>query len=194
MVYFGIDRNNNCGRASPRVCSPGAKWGRIWGMANTLGIMITMTTYGTWLRGDQRGWVDDGQILPENPIIEEADRKRMKHPVFLFEEDQFYEVGDFIGKSLTERLNLRVWALAVQSWHVHLLIGATTHSVADVVKCTKDSVRWGLRPNRPIWTEGYDKRFCFDEKTLWNRIHYIEKHNANCKSWPFIESPPFSPP
>jgi hypothetical protein len=27
---------------------------------NTLAIMVTMTTYGTWLRGDPRGWVEDG--------------------------------------------------------------------------------------------------------------------------------------
>jgi len=26
-------------------------------MANVLAIMLTMTTYGTWLRGDARGWV-----------------------------------------------------------------------------------------------------------------------------------------
>jgi hypothetical protein len=43
-------------------------------MGNTLATMITMTTYGTWLRGDYRGWVDDGRILPPDPILEEAAR------------------------------------------------------------------------------------------------------------------------
>jgi len=33
----------------------------------TLAIMVTSTTYGTWLRGDKRGWVDDGRILPSLP-------------------------------------------------------------------------------------------------------------------------------
>ena len=27
-------------------------------MRETLAIMLTMTTYGTWLRGDRRGWVE----------------------------------------------------------------------------------------------------------------------------------------
>ncbi len=66
-------------------------------MANTLANMFTMTTYGTWLRGDQRGWVDDGQILPPNPILEDDDGKRMKHPVFLLERDRLPDVGEYIG-------------------------------------------------------------------------------------------------
>ncbi len=33
-----------------------------------LGTMFTMTTYGTWLRGDRRGWVDDGRILPPEVV------------------------------------------------------------------------------------------------------------------------------
>jgi hypothetical protein len=33
----------------------------------TLAIMFTLSTYGTWLRGDARGWVDDGIIFPPIP-------------------------------------------------------------------------------------------------------------------------------
>ena len=166
-------------------------------MANTLAIMLTMTTYGTWLRGDQRGWVDDGQILPPNPTLEDDDRKRMKHAVYLFERDRLLDVGGFIGKSLSERLTIRLWAMTVQTWHVHLLVGPTSHAVADIAKCTKDAVRWGLRPGRPIWSDGYDKRYCFDEVPVWNRIRYIQRHNLEqhwpAKPWPFLQTPPFSP-
>ena len=164
-------------------------------MTNTLAIMLTMTTYGTWLRGDQRGWVDDGQILPPNPTLEDDDRKRMKHAVYLFERDRLLDVGGFIGKSLSERLAIRLWAMTVQTWHVHLLVGPTSHAVADIAKCTKDAVRWGLRPDRPIWSDGYDKRYCFDETSVWNRIRYIQRHNLEqrwpAKPWPFIENPSF---
>ena len=34
------------------------------------GVMVTMTTYGTWLRGDARGWVEDGRTYPANPALE----------------------------------------------------------------------------------------------------------------------------
>lgn len=36
-------------------------------MGKTLGTMFTMTTYGSWLRGDERGWIEDGKLMPPNP-------------------------------------------------------------------------------------------------------------------------------
>ncbi len=154
--------------------------------------MFTMTTYGTWLWGDRRGWVDRGRVLPPNPELEATDRQRLKHPIFLFDKDQFIEIGLLIGQSLRERLNLRIFAMTVQTWHIHIVIAATEHPVANVVKCAKDSVRWGLRPGRPIWGDSYDKRFCFDEASVYARIEYVERHNITIglpsKPWGFIES------
>ena len=188
----------HCRAARPRCIHRGLNGSDMIGvMANTLAIMLTMTTYGTWLRGDERGWVDDGRILPANPILKDDDRKRMKHSVYLFERSRLLDVGEFIGKSLCERLNLRILALTVQTWHVHLLFGTTVHAIADIAKCAKDSVRWGIRPKRPIWSDGYDKRYCFDESSVWNRMRYVERHNVEqdwpAKPWPFVETPSFSP-
>jgi len=153
--------------------------------------MFTITTYGTWLRGDRRGWVDQGRVLPPDPPLEAADRRRMKHPVFLFHQDQWLKVGSFIGESLRQRLNLRILAMSVQSWHVHWVSAATEHPVPAVVKCAKDAVRWGLRPGRAIWSDGYDKRFCFDDASVHCRITYVERHNTRHgwppKPWDFIE-------
>jgi len=36
---------------------------------NLLATMVTTTTYGTWLPGDVRGYVDDGVILPGDPTL-----------------------------------------------------------------------------------------------------------------------------
>jgi hypothetical protein len=164
-------------------------------MANTLATMITMTTYGTWLRGDRRGWVEDGQIFPADPDLESADRARLKHPPFLFPRDQLHEVGRFIGESVTSRLQLSIFALTVGTWHVHMVVSASRRPIADVVKCAKDAARHGLMLSRPIWTEGYDKRFCFDVKSARNRIGYVERHNDRHglppQPWSFII--PFTP-
>jgi hypothetical protein len=58
------------------------------------------------------------------------------------------------------------------------------------VKCAKDAVRYGLSPGRPIWTDGCDKRFCFDVRSVQNRIRYVERHNEQygwpAKPWSFI--------
>jgi hypothetical protein len=165
-------------------------------MASTLATMITMTTYGTWLRGDRRGWVDRGEIFPPDLILESADRARMKHDTFLFPCDRLLDIGQFIGESLTDRLDLKIYAMTIGTWHAHLVIGPTQHPVGDVVRTAKDAARYGLSIfNRPIWTDGYDKRFCFDERSARNRIQYVERHNLRhnspAKPYPFLT--PFNP-
>jgi hypothetical protein len=152
-------------------------------MGSTRAILFTMTTYGTWLRGDRRGWVEDGVIFPPNPELEIADRNRLKYPVYKFPEKRLLEIGEMIGGSLISRRKLQILALHVGTWHTHFVIGATTHSLGDISKCAKDAVRWGLRIDRPIWTDGYDKQFCFDEQSLRHRVRYVERHNI-AAGWP----------
>ena len=96
-----------------------------------------------------------------------------------------------MGNALTQRLCIHIGALTVQTWHVHAVLAATRHDVADVVRCLKESVRYGLRPGRPIWTKGYDKRFCFDDQNVERRVRYVERHNVAlgwpARPWDFIE-------
>ncbi|HKQ50176.1 MAG TPA: hypothetical protein VJZ71_19025 [Phycisphaerae bacterium] len=159
-------------------------------MDQILATMITLTTYGTWLRGDQRGWVENGKTLPPDPELETADRHRSQHKPFLFAESQFLSVGRCIGDSLRQRKNVALLALTVQSWHCHVVMGPTDHPIPDIVKCAKDAARYGLCVGRPIWTDGYDKRFCFDRAAVRNRIDYVERHNLElglpAKPWDFI--------
>lgn len=92
-----------------------------------------------------------------------------------------------IGESLTSRKHATILALHVGSWHVHFVVGATNHDLGDIAKCAKDAVRWGLRINRPIWTDGYDKRFCFDDQSTRSRVRYVERHNIETtRPWQFI--------
>jgi hypothetical protein len=88
-------------------------------------------------------------------------------------------------------LDLTILALTVQTWHVHLVIGATPKTLPDVVKCAKDAARWHLRLDQPLWTVKYDKRFCFDDESVRTRIEYVEKHNLRlgwpARPWPFVQ-------
>ena len=98
-------------------------------MSQTLAIMFTITTYGTWLRGDARGWVDKGVVFPPDPVLEQADRARMRFPPYLLPADTWRQAGEWIGTSLAERLGLQVYALTVQPWHVHFVVGAAATPV-----------------------------------------------------------------
>jgi hypothetical protein len=62
-------------------------------MGNVQAVLITLTTYGTWLRGDVRGWVDDGVVFPADPVLEGADRDRMKWPEYLLPDGRWREIG-----------------------------------------------------------------------------------------------------
>ncbi len=52
-------------------------------MGRTLAILFTLTTYGTWLRGDARGWVDRGVVYPADPPLERV-RSRPHEALSLF--------------------------------------------------------------------------------------------------------------
>src|SRR5438552_781142 len=117
----------------------------------TLAIMFTMTTYGTWLCGDARGWVDDGIVFPANPTLQAYDRSRLKHEPFFFGRNTRHAVGQAMADSLRSRLGIPMLAVCVQSWHAHFLVPGTHHDVSIIAKCAKDAVRWCLRIGRPIW-------------------------------------------
>jgi REP element-mobilizing transposase RayT len=149
----------------------------------TLATMFTMTTYGSWLRGDHRGWVDEGKIFPPHPALESADKSRMNDNLWIFTPNELLPTGRAIVHSLRTRLNLELLAFTLQPTHSHFLVAPTNHDVADVAKCAKNAARYHLRPNRRIWTAGYDKRFCFDQPSVTTRTHYIERHNTE-HNWP----------
>ena len=128
---------------------------------STLAIMFTVSTYGTWLRGDARGWIDDGILFPPDPQLEQEDRESLKFPPYRFARNVRHEVGQAMGDALTQRLRLVVLAMCVQSWHAHFITAATSLDVADIVKCAKDAARWHLRPDRPIWAADFETGFAY---------------------------------
>ena len=109
---------------------------------------------------------------------------------FGFDDDRLLDIGQMMGDSLIQRLQASILALHVARWHFHLVIAATRHDIADVVKCAKDAVRYGLKAGRPIWTADYDKRFCYEVASVRNRVSYVERHNLamgwSAKPWSFI--------
>ena len=165
-------------------------------MHDALAIMMTITTHGTWLPEEERQYVEQDVILPSEPIGEVTDGQPNERPsAFVFSRDQLQYVGKLIGTSLQEQLGLRIWALAVQTWYAHLVVAATREPIDRIVQCAGQAVEEGLELRRPVWGDGYLKRFCFDEETVGRWIRYVERHNIAVelppRPWPFIETPNF---
>jgi len=49
-------------------------------MAKTVGYMLTWTTYGTWLQGEKKGFVKDGEVMGENTMLKQDCRDKLTRP------------------------------------------------------------------------------------------------------------------
>ena len=150
-------------------------------MSQIIGYMLTWTTYGSWLPGDERGYVKDGQTLPSNSQVLQASKKRQKSPTVTLDKLQIKLVQQTILAE-AERIGHKILALAVRNNHVHLVLLSHSESIEDAVgryKSITTRVLWKHGKKGRIWIKGYDKRFCFSEKELATRIKYVQNHTRS---------------
>jgi len=147
-------------------------------MAKTLGYMITFTTYGTWLQGDERGFVKDGITYAANQSLAQSNKQNLsKNPVKLSKNQRVIAAKAIYEKA--NRLNQKILALAVCSNHVHIVANYISEPIGLVVSHYKNSAQVVLRKvglTGRIWTKGFDKRYCFDVQALKSRIDYVNSH------------------
>jgi len=148
-------------------------------MAKTLGYMITWTTYGTWLQGDERGYVKNGRICPGNKALMESNKQSQLQDAIKLSSAQQQVVRKAIIEEAASR-GQRIYVLAVQPTHIHIVAEYVPHPIGKVVAFYKKAGRLSLKTmghNGKLWTRGYDKRFCFDEESLRRRIKYVDSQN-----------------
>ena len=150
-------------------------------MRNTVGYMLTWSTYGTWLQGNEKGFVKDGEILGVNAALERDCTKKLKGRVVRFGSKEKKIVREAIF-SASKRFRQKIRALAVYSNHVHIVAEYVDVPIDVVVGYYKNEARAALRREGleglegKVWARDYDKRFCFDEVSLEARIAYVVKH------------------
>ena len=150
-------------------------------MPETLGYMITWTTYGTWLQGDKRGFVKKGVIYPANKSLADSNRQRLAKTPIKLSKNHRQKVANAIFEK-AKQLNQKIYALSVFSNHIHLVAEYTTTPVGRVVTHYKNAAQVALRNqglSGRIWTKGFDKRYCFDQESLQNRIRYVKSQSKN---------------
>lgn len=148
--------------------------------------MLTWTTYGSWLQGDERGYVKDGEILPANKALNAANRALMASPEISLTLGQRRLVEDALRKE-AETLRQEIIAVAVGKNHVHLVVTANGLDVGNAVSHYKNSARLALQGNGfcgRLWTRGFSKRYCFDEHGLHAMIEYVNAHNESPQVYP----------
>jgi len=141
--------------------------------------MVTFTTYGTWLQGDERRYVKNGKVLEGNERLLNANKKAMPQQVVRLTRGQKEIVRQAILNEAKE-LRQELFAISVWSNHIHIAAENIDEPIDKIVgrykaAATKALTKTGFEGK--VWTRGYDKQFCFDDKSLNKRIAYVQKHN-----------------
>jgi len=140
--------------------------------------MATWTTYGTWLQGDKKGYVKNGTTLEVNPELEKSNKELLKHNKIKIPKSLRKTIKNAILKE-AEEIGQKVYAIAVCSNHVHIVVGSIGkrcgYSVGRFKKsATKASREFGFA--NLVWTKGFDKRYCYHQDELETKIKYIQRH------------------
>lgn len=147
-------------------------------MNDPVGFFLTWVTYGTWLPGDSRGWVEykHGWKMPD-PILEAEAAAIMTEVALLLTTDQRKSVEKQIAITCQHR-GWILHAVNCRSNHVHAVVSA----IETPVKKIRTSLKaWATRclkenfdPNRENWwAERGSIRYLFDEDSLAAAITYV---------------------
>ena len=143
-----------------------------------VGYMLTWTTYGTWLQGHKKGYVKEREILEPSEALEKDNLSRLKCSPVRLNRRQKMIVETAIKKKALE-LNQKISAIIVYSNHVHVVAEKDSLSIEKLVSYYKNAARIALRNvgfNTRLWSRGFDKQFCYDQKEMDQKIAYVKKH------------------
>lgn len=143
-----------------------------------VGYMLTWTTYGTWLQGSEKRYVKEGEILEPSEELEKDNLSRLKCSPVRLNHHQKIIIETAIKKKALE-LNQKILAIIVYSTHMHVVVEKDSLSIEETASYYKNAARVALRNigfNTRLWSRGFDKQFCFNQKELEQKIAYVKKH------------------
>src|SRR5262249_30042120 len=93
-------------------------------MPDPLAFFLTWTTYGTWLPGDDRGWVERGKghQLPDSMLKHEAEARMIEDACVLDDEQR-----RIVEMTIVKHCAIRSWelhAVNCRTNHVHVVVSA----------------------------------------------------------------------
>jgi hypothetical protein len=158
-------------------------------MPEPIAYFLTWATYGTWLPGDERGWVEykKGCQAPD-PVVKRIAAAALNEEPCLLDREQ----RDVVEQTVRDHCRIRRWTLhAVNSrtTHLHVVVTADQHpdDVREQLKawCTRklkelEAERMRTNPTRQRgrlrdawWAERGSKRYINDEEGLEAAIVYV---------------------
>ena len=141
--------------------------------------MVTWTTYGSWLQGEKKGYVKKGVILPGNEKLKTINQEQQKFQTVKFDMKQRQIVQNAILEG-AKKLKDDILEITVCSNHVHIVFKSSAESIQNIVRRYKYASTVALRKyglQGKIWSKGFDKRYCYTDEEVENKIRYVQSHN-----------------
>jgi hypothetical protein len=134
---------------------------------------VTTTSYGSWLPGDPRTWMSDGNIhAPFQPIANAARNDMTGEPVEFSPTEQVKRSNAIQTAALEFAYHLT--DLAVEKCHLHWIV--IHHDPVDaMVGRLKNRMRQAVNRGR-IWTAGCWDLALDDHEAVEQARAYIRKH------------------
>jgi len=117
-------------------------------------------------------------LQPDSKLYEANLRNLQKEPMRLTAKHKEIVRRAILDKAA--QLEQKILAMAVCHNHIHLVIAYNGTPIEYSVKHYKSAAIVALRKegfSGRLWSTGYYKQFCFDEKTLRHQISYVNSHN-----------------
>ncbi len=148
-----------------------------------LAYLITFTTYGTWLHGDERGSVDPAHNVPGTPLLDPdpqrstLDRRYHKHPSVRLDEARRNIVHQTINEAAKHR-DWTVHAINIRTNHVHVVVSADAipERVMNTMKswATRRLVEAGVLPiGTKAWTRHGSTRYLWKTDQVEAACQYV---------------------
>jgi REP element-mobilizing transposase RayT len=160
-----------------------------------IAFLFTWSTYGTWLPGDARGWVEyqRGFQLPD-PILELECAARMTHDACRLAPHQ----RERVNKQVAETCQYKGWllhAVNCRSNHVHVVLSSPANPkiIREQLKawCTRRLKEQQEELGVPVserrsnwWSERGSIRWIFGESDLEAVIDYVLNQQDNPHRFP----------
>ena len=150
---------------------------RNFNLDEPIAYLMTWTTYGSWLPGDQRGWQSkaDFGVQPPSKCFESTAKGRMKEALLVLSGPD----RRIVAETVQRHCEIRGWqlhAVNARSNHVHVVVSAE----CDPETIVEQFKAWSSRklklehPERTrFWTEGSSKRWINHEDDLDSAIEYV---------------------
>jgi REP element-mobilizing transposase RayT len=149
-------------------------------MTAPLAYLITWTTHGTWLPGDDRGWVQYGEagIRAGNPVRKGLALRSLDSPPVVLDAEQRAVVESTIRAHCAFR-HWTLLAVNVRSNHVHVVVTAAAEpaKMMDQFKawCSRQLNERTDAPPERWWTRHGSTKCINDEAYLRNAIRYVQE-------------------